>query len=631
MSINAKKAISGDITAKAEVVGEISVGKPLAKLRVETIDGGHRITITDPDGVQTLDIMDGKDGVITKTVISELLGYSPLKGVKLNGSMLKAGDDNVVDLGTLAVLVDGLIKASDLPLVSSQTRGVISPQDKSKLDNMVSAALYFEEVGTDTVDCDTSSQDRYNSFTRVSDAAPTYEELSLGTSVYREYITAGNSSYSTVTPRIYHNEASGYCSLSNGGAEHGIVVYENNTLGIMPGTYLHEQVVSMTVKGFTGYKKTVLKADCIPAGIGGVSEEEVQQAVTDALALMQIISGIKANGGFVEADEEGNVDLGKMVQSTGISGDPGSAQLGLQAGSESYKVPVIKSNGKIGAALLPLASENGPGAITADLYNKLSGIEDGAEKNIVTAVTYRNRGGSGAIGYVITDADGAEFMVPRMGWETSDGVECIYYGVLPEADRNRKGAMSAEHYQKLEGIAEGATKVTVPADIGAEVSGTAATVIGEHNTNVDAHNDIRLLIEGLTTRLNMLANSDDVTLDQMIEVVAYIKTNRTLIESVTTNKVNVADIINNLTTNVADKPLAAAQGVVMKGMIDNLQVLINAIKVPTKVSELNNDSKYVTEDELTAKKFAKESDVTKLSEEIADLKALLVDGNEVEY
>lgn len=57
----------------------------------------------------------------------------------------------------------------------------------------------------------------------------------------------------------------------------------------------------------------------------------------------------------------------------------------------------------------------------------------------------------------------------------------------------------------------------------------------------------------------------------MAEIVAYIKNNKTLIDNVTTSKVNVADIINNLTTNVSNKPLSAAQGVVLKALIDALE------------------------------------------------------------
>lgn len=108
------------------------------------------------------------------------------------------------------------------------------------------------------------------------------------------------------------------------------------------------------------------------------------------------------------------------------------------------------------------------------------------------------------------------------------------------------------------------------AEVGADPVGTAASEVSTHSTATDAHNDIRLLIEGLTTRLNTLADSDDTTLDQMSEIVAYIKSNKSLIEEVTTNKVSVADIIDNLTTNVTTKPLSAAQGVALKALIDAL-------------------------------------------------------------
>lgn len=105
--------------------------------------------------------------------------------------------------------------------------------------------------------------------------------------------------------------------------------------------------------------------------------------------------------------------------------------------------------------------------------------------------------------------------------------------------------------------------------------------IGEHNTSTSAHNDIRELITGLTSRLNALADSDDTTLDQLSEIVAYIKSNRSLIEEVTSNKVNVADIIDNLTTNVANKPLSAAQGVALKALIDAIPDWAKADTKPT--------------------------------------------------
>lgn len=111
-------------------------------------------------------------------------------------------------------------------------------------------------------------------------------------------------------------------------------------------------------------------------------------------------------------------------------------------------------------------------------------------------------------------------------------------------------------------------------DVGAATAADVELAISEHNVNVDSHGDIRLTIEQISERLNTLANSTDVDLDQMAELVDYIKNNRELIAGVTTDKVNVSDIIDNLTTNISDMPLSAAQGVVLKNLIDELQLHI---------------------------------------------------------
>jgi hypothetical protein len=112
-----------------------------------------------------------------------------------------------------------------------------------------------------------------------------------------------------------------------------------------------------------------------------------------------------------------------------------------------------------------------------------------------------------------------------------------------------------------------------------------------HNTNTESHNDIRLLITDLANRLNALADSDDETLDQMSELVTYIKSNKALIESVTTSKINVTDIIDNLTTNVNDKVLAASQGVAIKTLITALETSLN--------SHISNSDIHFTSTERT--------------------------------
>ena len=149
-----------------------------------------------------------------------------------------------------------------------------------------------------------------------------------------------------------------------------------------------------------------------------------------------------------------------------------------------------------------------------------------------------------------------------------------------------KGNYLTEH-QSLVDYAKKSELPTKASDVEADPSGTAESKVSSHNTSDTSHSDIRLLIEGLTTRLNTLANSDDITLDQMGEVVAYIKNNKSLIDGITTNKVNVSDIIDNLTTSVTNKPLSAKQGVQLKALID-------AIVVPTLLSQLSGDTNHRT-------------------------------------
>ena len=152
-------------------------------------------------------------------------------------------------------------------------------------------------------------------------------------------------------------------------------------------------------------------------------------------------------------------------------------------------------------------------------------------------------------------------------------------GALPDttkipsktSDLQNDSGFLTEH-QDLSGYALKSEVPKSASEVGADASGTAIAKVSEHNTASNTHNDIRLLLQGLIERLNALADSDDTTLDQMSEVVAYIKSNKSLIDAITTSKINVSDIIDNLTTNVSNKPLSAAQGVALKALIDGITI-----------------------------------------------------------
>lgn len=126
-----------------------------------------------------------------------------------------------------------------------------------------------------------------------------------------------------------------------------------------------------------------------------------------------------------------------------------------------------------------------------------------------------------------------------------------------------------------------------------DAKGTASSTVSTHNTATDTHNDIRLSITELTTKLNNFLDVDDATTDQLSELLTLIENNATDIESITNGKVNVSDIIDNLTTNVANKPLSAAQGVVIQKLISDLQVELDSHK--HTVSEISDLTATATE------------------------------------
>ena len=232
-----------------------------------------------------------------------------------------------------------------------------------------------------------------------------------------------------------------------------------------------------------------------------------------------------------------------------------------------------------GTADIAVSQHNVAADAHNDIRQELKAIQ---ESNFITADEAPVQSVNGKTGAVTLDA-AAVSARPSDWMPTAENV-----GAVPTGRKVNGKALSADIALSASDVsARPSTWTPSYSDVGADKSGTASSAVSGHNTNTDAHNDIRLLITGLTTRLDALANSDDDTLDQMAEVVAYIKENRDLIDQITTGKVNVADIVNNLTTNVSNKPLSAAQGVALKALID-------AITVPTKLSQLTNDKGYIT-------------------------------------
>lgn len=310
--------------------------------------------------------------------------------------------------------------------------------------------------------------------------------------------------------------------------------------------------------------------------------------------MSEIVSYIKYNRSLINGIDTNKVDVSDIINNltSNNTNKPLSAKQGRELKSliDAIIVPTKLSE---------LKNDSGY-AKTTDIPDKLPNPQkltfagaitaeyDGS--GAVTVTIPESSGGSGVSDEKIAEAVGTYMethpieetdpTVPEWAKQpTKPKYTASEVGAIPDTTKipsktsdlqNDRGFLT-EH-QDLSGYA---TKGEIPktaSDVGADASGTAESKVSAHNTATDAHNDIRLLVQGLTDRLNALADSDDETLDQMSEVVAYIKSNKSLIDAITTGKVSVSDIVNNLTTNVSNKPLSAAQGVILKTMIDEITI-----------------------------------------------------------
>lgn len=166
---------------------------------------------------------------------------------------------------------------------------------------------------------------------------------------------------------------------------------------------------------------------------------------------------------------------------------------------------------------------------------------------------------------------------------------------VSEEELENKGYLTK--HQPLDAYAKKSELPTTPESVGADAKGTADAKVDEHNISETAHNDIRILIKNLTTKVTTLLDSDDESLDQMSEIVTYIKSNRSLIDAITTSKVSVDDIVDNLTTSLSNKPLSAKQGVALKSLFDEVKTSLGKIVIPT---ELPNPQKLTFDGAVSA-------------------------------
>ena len=177
--------------------------------------------------------------------------------------------------------------------------------------------------------------------------------------------------------------------------------------------------------------------------------------------------------------------------------------------------------------------------------------------------------------------------------------------------------------------------------VGAEKAGTAASAVGAHNIDESSHNDIRVALGKLKGEVEAFLDIDEPTFDQLSELIAKIQANAGSIAQLTNGKINVSDIINNLTTNAVNKPLSAAQGVVLKGLVDNLNTVASGAKTTAEnaaaKAQTASDNVAEMQERMDSGEFKgdkgdpytlTETDKNSIAQAVY---AMVADGNEVAY
>ena len=94
-----------------------------------------------------------------------------------------------------------------------------------------------------------------------------------------------------------------------------------------------------------------------------------------------------------------------------------------------------------------------------------------------------------------------------------------------------------------------------------------------------------VVLKGLIDNINTLLSSSNTSLNDLQEIVNFIEINRSTLNALDitsisglaaalNSKLDTSDVVNDLITNDISKPLSAAQGVLLKSLIENGTVIV---------------------------------------------------------
>jgi hypothetical protein len=316
------------------------------------------------------------------------------------------------------------------------------------------------------------------------------------------------------------------------------------------------------------------------------------------------------------------------VKSDGTSGDPSSHALNVLADSKEYQVPVLNPDGVIGYTLLPEVTEDSHGAMSPEDKVKLDEISEGAEKNIITKVEFTGGGDGGKIRF--TDVNGNEYNTFDTECLDPDDFAVLTDQVLAQAKAS--GEFDGKDGVDGVGIASIEQTTTSTADDGDNIitvtltNGQTATFTIQNgskgSTGTRGKSIIRVTSavssgsfsvgsSTYTYRISksVVANANGGTAPSTRDIVLY-----------SYYLYPIAYVDGSYCYCGTRTSIRGAGGSDATVTLENIVAALGYD--PTSKFLTSIPSEYVTETELTAKGYAKQSEVTQLSEEKADISKL---------
>lgn len=293
----------------------------------------------------------------------------------------------------------------------------------------------------------------------------------------------------------------------------------------------------------------------------------------------------------------------------------------------SFNTAKIKEVGVVSLAIRPnQSSQYGVGGLTGkQLQERFDLLAKHTIEHLNEVIKILN---SNDVASYISLGEGFENNADRQS--LSDFIGDVYdptYGLIVESpDPSKNDAKESVKeifewlYDQLAAL-NAFTKILeyVEENPGTTISDIFDAKISSHNSNPNAHTDIRTVITQIKHEIkvfkdavNNLLNSDDKTLDQTKEIVAYIKNNKSLIDGITASKVNVDDIVDSRLSFATDQPLSANQGRVLNAIKVNYGDIVDNLTSTDKKAPLSANQGRV----LDAKIKAVEDSIDDLKDEV---------------